>query len=78
VARLPPGRPWVASDADVRALAVFMEAVEQAQSLDRHSVRDRAAEEFDSERIVDRIITAVDTDRLVGGIGTAASEQSQP
>jgi hypothetical protein len=78
VARLPPGRPCVESDADVRALAVFMEAVEQAQSLDRHSVRNRATEEFDSERIVDRITTAVDTDRLVVAIVTAASEQSQP
>jgi len=40
-----------------------MEAIEQAQKLDRHSVRDRAAEQFDSERIVDSIITAVNKAR---------------
>ncbi len=44
VDRLPPGRQCAESDDDVRALAVFMEAIEQAQALDRHSVRDRAAE----------------------------------
>ena len=44
VDRLPPGRQCAESDDDVRALAVFMEAIEQAQSMDRHSVRDRAAE----------------------------------
>ena len=36
-----------------------MEAIEQAQAMDRHSVRDRAAEQFDAGRIVDSIITAV-------------------
>ena len=71
--RLPPGRPCAESDDDVRALAVFMEATEQAQSMDRHSVRDRAAREFDSDRIVDSIITAVNKARLGGGNATAAS-----
>ena len=50
-----------------------MEAIEQAQSMDRHSVRDRAAEPFDSGRTVDSIITAVNTIRLAAGIETAAS-----
>ena len=45
-------------------MAVFIEAIEEAQSMDRHSVRDRAAREFDSDRIVDSIITAVDKARL--------------
>lgn len=40
-----------------------MEAIEQAQKLDRHSVRDRAAEQFDSERNVDSSITAVNKAR---------------
>jgi hypothetical protein len=31
--------------------------------MDRHSVRDRAAEQFDGERIVDSIITAVNKAR---------------
>ena len=73
VNRLPPGRQCAESDDDVRALAVFMEAIEQAQSLDRHSVRDRAARQFDTDRIVDSIITAVNMARLGGGIATAAS-----
>ena len=71
--RLPPGRQRAESDDDVRALTVFMEAIEEAQSLDHHSVRDRAAGEFDSERIVDSIIAAVNKARLAGGIEEAAS-----
>ena len=59
VARLPPGRQCAESEDDVRALAVFMEAIEQAQSMDRHSVRDRAAEEFNSDGIGDDIIIAL-------------------
>jgi len=62
VDRLPHGRQCAETDADVRALAVFMEAIEQAQALDRHSVRDRAASEFDTRKIVDSIITAVNPD----------------
>jgi len=42
-----------------------MEAIEQAQLLDRHSVRDRAARQFDSDRIVDSLITAVNRARPV-------------
>ncbi|MCA9129485.1 MAG: hypothetical protein KDB22_20505 [Planctomycetales bacterium] len=43
VDRLRPGRQCVESEDDVRAVAVFMEAIEQAQSLDRHGGRERAA-----------------------------------
>ena len=50
-----------------------MDAIEKAQSMDRHSVRDRAAEQFDTDRIVDSIITAVNKTRLAGGIEKAAS-----
>lgn len=57
----------------MRALAVFMEAIKKAQSIDRHSVRERAAREFDTDGIMDSIITAVDKARLGGGIKTAAS-----
>ena len=56
--RLPPGRQCAETDGDERALEVFMEAVKEAQALDRQSVRDRAAGEFDTERIVDDIIIA--------------------
>jgi hypothetical protein len=73
VDRLPPGRQCAESDEDVRALADVMEAIEKAQTMDRHSVWDRAAEEFDTDRIVDSIIAAVDKARLGGGIERAAN-----
>jgi hypothetical protein len=73
VDRLPPGAQCAESDDDVRALAVFLNAIEQAQSIERDSVRERAAEQFDTDRIVDSIITAVNKARLGGGIATAAS-----
>jgi hypothetical protein len=41
-----------------------MEAIEQAQALDRHSVRERAAEEFDSDQIVAAVITGLHSLRL--------------
>ena len=46
----------------MRALAVFMEAIDQAQAMDRHSVRDRAGEEFDSDRMqaFDGVTTALE------------------
>jgi hypothetical protein len=47
-------------------LGVFMDAIEEAQTLNRHSVRERAAEEFDTNRSVDSIITAVNKARLGG------------
>ena len=59
VDRLPPGRQCAESDDDERALAAFMEAIEQAQALDRHSVRDRAAEEFDTDRIVNSLVESL-------------------
>jgi hypothetical protein len=64
VDRLPPGRQCAESDDDLRALTVFMEAIEKAQAMDRHSVWERAAEQFDADRIVDNIITAVNKVRL--------------
>jgi len=67
VDRLPPGRQCAESDADVRALAVFMDAIEQAQSMDRQSVRDRTTEQFDTERIIDDVITDLHVARLSGG-----------
>ena len=49
------------SDDDVRALAAFKEAIEQAQSMDRHSVREWAAREFDTDQIVDGVVQALGT-----------------
>ncbi len=71
--RLPPGRQCAESDKDMRVLAAFMDALEQAQTLDRYSVRDRAADQFDSDRIVDSIITAVNKARLGRGIEGSGS-----
>ena len=68
VDRLPPGRQCAESDDDVRTLAAFTDAIEQAQSMDRNSLRERAAQQFDSDRIMDSIITAVNKARLAGGI----------
>jgi hypothetical protein len=77
VDRLPPGRRCAETDADVGARAVFIEAIEQPQSMDRHGVRKRAALEFDSDRIVDSVIASLHAARLGGGIETAASVSSQ-
>lgn len=59
VDRLPPGAHCAESDEDVPALAVFIEAIEKAQSMVRHRVRERAAEQFDTERIVDSVVNAL-------------------
>ncbi len=50
-----------------------MEAIEEGQEMDRHSVRDQAASEFETGQIVDSIITAVNKVRLGGGITTVSS-----
>lgn len=68
VDRLPPGRQCAESDDGVRALAVLMDAIEQAQSLDRHSVREWAAQQFDTDRIVEPIASSLDSSRRETGI----------
>ena len=50
---------------DVRALAVFMKAIEEAQTLDRHSVRNWAADQFDTARIVEGLIASLQTARFL-------------
>jgi len=59
VDRLPPGRQCVETDEDERALAVFLDAIQQAQVMDRADVRRRAVGEFESEWIADRAIGAL-------------------
>ena len=56
VDRLPPGRQCVETDADERALAGYLEAIEQAQAMDRESVRQNAMKAFDTERIVETVV----------------------
>lgn len=59
VDRLPSGRQCVESDHDVRALAVYLEAIEQAQAMDRESVRRYATVLFATEHIADQVTTAL-------------------
>lgn len=49
------------------ALAVFMEAIEQARGMDRTSARDRAAQQFDTDKIVGDVIIALHAASLSGG-----------
>jgi hypothetical protein len=60
VDRLPPGRQCAESDDDVRALAVFMEVIKQAQAMDRQCVRVRAAVEFHTDGVIDQLIGTLD------------------
>ena len=41
VDRFPPGQQCAETDEDERTLAVFLEAIEEAQTMDCHGVRDR-------------------------------------
>ena len=66
VDRLLPRRRCAEADDDVRALAVFIEAIEEAQAMDRQRVRERAAREFDTDRIVDSAIASLSSVRLRG------------
>ena len=56
--RLSPGRQCAKTHDVVRSPTDYLDAMEVAQSLIRHGVRDRAAEQFDTDRIVDSIIRA--------------------
>ena len=56
VERLPPGRPCVASAEDEAALEAYLDAIHQAQSIDRAEVRCRAAEQFATSAIVDSLL----------------------
>jgi hypothetical protein len=53
VNRLPPGQQCVETDEDERAMAVYLEAVEQVQAVDRESVRHRTSEEFATASIAE-------------------------
>ena len=63
VDRLPPGRQCVETDEDEWALTGYLEAVEQAQAMDRESVRRLSAEQFDTERIIETVIAVLATVR---------------
>ena len=71
--RLPPGQQCVETDADERALAGYLEAVEQAQAMDRESVRHLSAEQFDTGSTADQVITTLANIRESG-----VSDSSMP
>lgn len=56
--RLPPGRKCVESEEGERALEAFLDAIEQARSIDRSDTRRRPVEEFDTEHFAGRVIAA--------------------
>jgi len=64
VDRLPPGASCVECDADAVALDAFIEAVEQAQTIDRPSVRAIAAEQFNTASIVDGLLESLNRNRF--------------
>jgi hypothetical protein len=49
----------VETDDDELALAVYMDAIDLAQSMDRKSVRRRAGEQFATARIAVQVIAAL-------------------
>lgn len=59
VDRLPPGASCVECDADAVALDTFVAAIDQAQSIDRSSVRAIAAEQFNTASIVDGLLESL-------------------
>lgn len=59
VDRLPPGASCVECDADAVALDEFIDAIEQAQSLDRSLVREVAAGQFDTTTTIDNLLRSV-------------------
>jgi hypothetical protein len=65
VERLPPGQLCVASSADQAALSAFIHALDEAQSLDRGSVRSAAAKAFDTAAIADTIIDSLESLRVL-------------
>ncbi|WDI40525.1 glycosyltransferase [Bremerella sp. P1] len=56
VDRLPPGRQCVSGDEDAAALAKFLQAIDQAQSQSRKTVRLCAMEIFDTKHVVENVI----------------------
>jgi hypothetical protein len=67
----------VESEEDERALGVFLDAIEQAQAMDRADVRRQAAEDFDTERIADQVVGALGIVRASTDFDLTAADSSQ-
>jgi hypothetical protein len=74
--RLPPGRQCVETDEDERALAVFMEAIERAQAMDRSDVRRRAVGDFETAYIANQVIGALG--RVPETVGFDVTVENRP
>lgn len=59
VDRLPPGKSCVANDADQTALGAYLDAVQQARTMDRYRIRAAAAEQFATDRTVESLLNSV-------------------
>lgn len=66
VERLPPGRKWMVNDDDEACLCLYLDAIHQAESLERQDVRSHAAADFATGSIVDGLITTLYQQRTIG------------
>ena len=66
VDRLPPGVSFEECDADAVALDGFIDAIEQAQTIDQPSVRVIAAAQFNTARIVNKVMSSIAGDSDLG------------
>ena len=59
VDRLPPGKHCVENDDDEAELVAYMDALVQAQAIDRQHVRARAAADFETKSVIDQLLTTI-------------------
>ena len=64
VSRLPPGAACVQTAQEAAALVEYLQAISQAQELNRQDVHAMAVARFSTERIVDTIVAALEAARL--------------
>ena len=60
VERLPPGRQRIENEADAAALVAYMDALVQAQAIERQRVRAQAADDFQTTTIIDQLVTRLE------------------
>ncbi len=65
VDRLPPGLQCVANENDAAFLRLYLDAIHQAKSLDRHEVRSHASADFATNSILGELIATLDEKRTL-------------
>ncbi|MCZ2341702.1 MAG: hypothetical protein LC104_07885 [Bacteroidales bacterium] len=65
VERLPPGKECIRNDTEKKTLTLYLEAVRQAQTMDRRVIREEAAKRFAPRHITDTILTVLQAARIV-------------